>query len=345
MPSPWAQQPGDVLVASADSVSTVAVVDVAEHASRNVQRPIAYTPPTWSPPSSPAPSCRLREKALGSPNEDGERHTSASAAATALAATAASGLAALDAAVAAATTAARGGAFCAAPETLEALAKAREKLETREEEFSQRFGSQPPPPREQDEARLLGTVDQLQKKNASLEDALHKTLLRSASMEADNAELREFVGSLVGRIASLEGQLSSRSPPATSSTAPACAPPAHTTHTAHAATAAAHVAAPTSPTSTRTPTAPSASSTRVNSRDPLARPLGGGASAVGLAAAARGSQGHPAAAPSGGVVAGASALSNHGSGVPSSAQVRRGVRAVTGTGPGCSPRTSSHQRT
>lgn len=46
-----------------------------------------------------------------------------------------------------------------------------------------------------------------QQKTASLEDALHATLVRSATMEADNSELREFVGNLVGRIANLENQL------------------------------------------------------------------------------------------------------------------------------------------
>jgi len=46
-----------------------------------------------------------------------------------------------------------------------------------------------------------------QQKTASLEDALHATLVRSANMEADNTELREFVGNLVGRISNLESQL------------------------------------------------------------------------------------------------------------------------------------------
>jgi len=46
-----------------------------------------------------------------------------------------------------------------------------------------------------------------QQKTAGLEDALHATLVRSANMEADNTELREFVGNLVGRIANLESQL------------------------------------------------------------------------------------------------------------------------------------------
>merc|ERR1711920_695315 len=57
------------------------------------------------------------------------------------------------------------------------------------------------------EAELQRTVWQLQQKNATLEKALQETLVRSASMEADNVELREFVNSLVGRIANLEGQL------------------------------------------------------------------------------------------------------------------------------------------
>merc|ERR1719510_2880161 len=63
-------------------------------------------------------------------------------------------------------------------------------------------------------AELRRTVWQLQqrianeqRKTANLEDALNATLVRSATMEADNTELREFVGSLVGRIASLESQL------------------------------------------------------------------------------------------------------------------------------------------
>lgn len=60
-------------------------------------------------------------------------------------------------------------------------------------------------------AQLRYTISQLQQRNASLEDALNATLVRSATMEADNAELREFVGSLVERIASLESQLAARS--------------------------------------------------------------------------------------------------------------------------------------
>jgi len=71
------------------------------------------------------------------------------------------------------------------------------------------------PEQETEEAAgLRRTVWQLQQrianeqqKTASLEDALNATLVRSATMEADNTELREFVGSLVGRIASLESQL------------------------------------------------------------------------------------------------------------------------------------------
>uniref|UniRef100_A0A7S4QID6 Uncharacterized protein n=1 Tax=Alexandrium monilatum TaxID=311494 RepID=A0A7S4QID6_9DINO len=70
------------------------------------------------------------------------------------------------------------------------------------------------PPLPEEAAELRRTVEQLQQriaseqqKTASLEDALNATLLRSATMEADNTELREFVGSLVGRIASLESQL------------------------------------------------------------------------------------------------------------------------------------------
>jgi len=62
----------------------------------------------------------------------------------------------------------------------------------------------------QNNARLQESYGQVRQEKAHLEETLKGTLVRTATVEADNAELREFVGSLVTRIASLESQLETR---------------------------------------------------------------------------------------------------------------------------------------
>lgn len=58
----------------------------------------------------------------------------------------------------------------------------------------------------------LSTLQNLQEQKVQLEETLRGTLVRTANVEANNNDLREFVGSLVNRISSLEGQLSAASP-------------------------------------------------------------------------------------------------------------------------------------
>lgn len=80
---------------------------------------------------------------------------------------------------------------------------------------------------QRDNQALQENYCQLQQEKARLEETLKGTLVRTATVEADNAELREFVGSLVTRIASLEGQLASRSTELTAAPAPARPPAVH----------------------------------------------------------------------------------------------------------------------
>jgi hypothetical protein len=62
------------------------------------------------------------------------------------------------------------------------------------------------------EAELQATVWRLQQKNGILEGALRETLVRSATMEEDNASLREFVGSLMARVTNIESKIAQATP-------------------------------------------------------------------------------------------------------------------------------------